>query len=509
MLAAGTALKEPRLRANTRPPTAHPATRMAAAAPARLSRVPPSAHLELFRLTDTAVVVLAMAGAFLVTNRHQICDLEQFLALRITMKNALLFTGFVMVWQHIFTATNRPAGAVAGRGCGELVQVSTACTLTALMAAVVPLSGLSRSFGLPAVVLFWLSSVPATVAARRVGSAISIALRRVGPVRKMLIVGSGPLAYAAYRTVCECPGAPFQVLGFVDTNARIAIPDIRERHLGELGELESVLMHRDVDLVVMALPVKSCYGRIQEAIRVCERVGVESRYLAEIFQGELAWQEYDADVGLPSVAMKVVRDDVRTVAKRAFDVAASLAGLLVLSPLLLSIALAIRLTSPGPVLFAQQRYGLNRRVFRMYKFRTMVAGAEALQQSLEHLNEACGPVFKIRDDPRVTPLGKLLRRTSLDELPQLVNVLRGEMSLVGPRPLPLRDVRHFSHGALMRRFSVRPGVTGLWQVSGRSDLGFDDWIRLDLQYIDRWSFTLDLRILLRTLPAVVRGAGAC
>jgi lipopolysaccharide/colanic/teichoic acid biosynthesis glycosyltransferase len=144
----------------------------------------------------------------------------------------------------------------------------------------------------------------------------------------------------------------------------------------------------------------------------------------------------------------------------------------------------------------------------MYKFRTMVSNAEALQPELEHLNEAGGPVFKIRRDPRVTPLGRVLRRTSLDELPQLFNVMLGDMSLVGPRPLPLRDVHRFSAPASLRRFSVRPGITCLWQVNGRSDLGFDDWVRMDLQYIDRWSLLLDLRILARTLPAVLRGAGA-
>jgi lipopolysaccharide/colanic/teichoic acid biosynthesis glycosyltransferase len=170
--------------------------------------------------------------------------------------------------------------------------------------------------------------------------------------------------------------------------------------------------------------------------------------------------------------------------------------------------LAVRLTSPGPVMFSQLRYGRNRRRFRMYKFRTMVEGADAQQSQLEELNEAAGPVFKIRRDPRITPFGAFLRRTSLDELPQLWNVLRGDMSLVGPRPLPLRDVNQFAEGRLMRRFSVLPGITGLWQVSGRSSLAFDEWLRLDLAYIDQWSLTLDLRILARTIPAVLSGRGA-
>jgi len=177
-------------------------------------------------------------------------------------------------------------------------------------------------------------------------------------------------------------------------------------------------------------------------------------------------------------------------------------------PLLAISALAIKLTSPGPILFTQERYGLNKRRFKMYKLRTMVADAELQQQMLEEFNEASGPVFKIREDPRLTRVGKVLRRFSIDELPQLLNVLRGEMSLVGPRPLPLRDVSRFSEPALMRRFSVYPGISGLWQVGGRSDVGFDEWIRLDLKYIDEWSLTLDLRILLLTVPTVIQGRGA-
>jgi lipopolysaccharide/colanic/teichoic acid biosynthesis glycosyltransferase len=160
------------------------------------------------------------------------------------------------------------------------------------------------------------------------------------------------------------------------------------------------------------------------------------------------------------------------------------------------------------VLFTQERYGYNKRRFRMYKLRTMVVDAEARQAGLEAMNEASGPVFKIRSDPRQTPVGRVLRRWSIDELPQLYNVLRGDMSLVGPRPLPIRDVSRFAEPALMRRFSVRPGITCLWQISGRSELTFDDWVKLDLRYIDGWSLMLDVRILLRTLPAVLRGRGA-
>jgi lipopolysaccharide/colanic/teichoic acid biosynthesis glycosyltransferase len=173
-----------------------------------------------------------------------------------------------------------------------------------------------------------------------------------------------------------------------------------------------------------------------------------------------------------------------------------------------AIALAIRLTSRGPVVFTQTRYGYMKRLFPMYKFRTMVADAEQIQDQLEDRNEAAGPMFKIRADPRITAVGRFLRRWSLDELPQLWNVLMGTMSLVGPRPMAIRDVGQFTEPWLMRRFSMRPGITCLWQISDRSDLGFDRWIVLDLEYIARWSLWLDLGILVRTIPAVIRGSGA-
>jgi lipopolysaccharide/colanic/teichoic acid biosynthesis glycosyltransferase len=190
------------------------------------------------------------------------------------------------------------------------------------------------------------------------------------------------------------------------------------------------------------------------------------------------------------------------------DLLISFVLVLVLAPLLVAVAIAIKVTSPGTVLFLQERVGLNRRRFRIYKFRTMVPDAERLMPSLVSMNEASGPVFKIRDDPRITPIGRLLRRSSIDELPQLFNVLKGEMSLVGPRPLPVRDYQGFNEDWQRRRFSVKPGITCLWQVNGRSAISFEQWMLLDLQYMDEWSLWLDIKILARTVPAVMRGSGA-
>jgi exopolysaccharide biosynthesis polyprenyl glycosylphosphotransferase len=204
----------------------------------------------------------------------------------------------------------------------------------------------------------------------------------------------------------------------------------------------------------------------------------------------------------------VTPDGYRLVVKRAIDIVGSIAGLIVFAPLFVIVAIAIKLTSRGPVIYAQERCGLNKRPLRMYKFRSMSADADRLQTSLEERNEASGPVFKIRDDPRVTPLGRLLRKSSLDELPQLWNVLRGDMSLVGPRPLPWRDVQRITRPSAMRRVSMRPGLTCLWQVQGRNNLDFERWVELDLEYIDSWSLGLDLWIMLKTIPAVLSANGA-
>jgi len=196
------------------------------------------------------------------------------------------------------------------------------------------------------------------------------------------------------------------------------------------------------------------------------------------------------------------------VAKRALDFSLAQVALIAVSPIMLLAALLIKLTSPGPILFTQKRIGHNKRKFTIYKFRTMTADAENKMQEIEHLNEISGPVFKIKQDPRITPVGRFLRKTSIDELPQLINVLNGGMSLVGSRPLPLRDYEGFSQDWHRRRSSVRPGITRLWQVSGRSSIPFEKWMELDMQDIDKWSLWLDFKIPAKTIPAVLGGSGA-
>ena len=194
--------------------------------------------------------------------------------------------------------------------------------------------------------------------------------------------------------------------------------------------------------------------------------------------------------------------------KRTLDIAVSLVMLLGLAPILLLAALLIKYDSPGPVFFVQKRLGINKRRFWLFKFRTMTSDAEARIAELEQFNEMSGPVFKIKHDPRITRIGKYLRKCSIDELPQLINVLKGDMSLVGPRPLPERDYHGFNADWQRRRFTVKPGITCLWQVNGRNNIPFDDWMKLDMMYIDNWSLELDFKILLATIPAVFSGSGA-
>jgi exopolysaccharide biosynthesis polyprenyl glycosylphosphotransferase len=204
----------------------------------------------------------------------------------------------------------------------------------------------------------------------------------------------------------------------------------------------------------------------------------------------------------------VPQDGWQILLKRLTDILGSAVLVLVLVPLFALVALHIKLDSPGPIFFRQERVGLNKRRFPLLKFRTMRQGADQQQETFEDLNEADGPVFKIKDDPRLTRLGRFLRRYSIDELPQLFNVLKGDMSLVGPRPLPVRDVSRINAQWHKRRFSVKPGITCLWQVNGRSDVSFDRWVQMDLEYIDHWCLGLDIKILIKTVPVVLRGSGA-
>ena len=264
-----------------------------------------------------------------------------------------------------------------------------------------------------------------------------------------------------------------------------------------------------MDEVVVALPIATFYQQVASIVFLCQEHGVLVRTTGTFFDFDQPHRR-TLTQGINSTI--TLHDDSwdpwASLLKRTVDLTLSVALLFALSPLLAVIALLIKITSPGPVFFIQKRLGLGKNPFKIIKFRTMVADAESQISKVEHLNETSGPTFKIKNDPRITPLGKFLRKTSLDEIPQLLNVVMGDMSLVGPRPLPLRDYEGFSKDWHRRRFSVKPGITCLWQIMGRSSIAFEEWMALDMRYIDQWSVWLDIKILFQTIPAVFRGSGA-
>ena len=270
------------------------------------------------------------------------------------------------------------------------------------------------------------------------------------------------------------------------------------------------LMHQHSPNGVIIQARDSNLGQLEDVIHVCELEGVEAWLVADLFKTRISRKSFDDFHGRPTLVFRSAPEaSWQGVIKTLMDFLGAVLLLLVSSPFTLAAIALIKITSPGPVFFRQQRCGLNGRPFTMLKFRSMSTDAEQRKHEIERLNEMSGPVFKVTNDPRVTPVGRLLRKFSIDEFPQLWNVLRGEMSLVGPRPLPVDEVRRFSDIAHRRRLSVKPGLTCLWQISGRSDMkSFDEWVRLDLEYIDSWSLWLDIRILVQTIPVVLLGKGA-
>jgi exopolysaccharide biosynthesis polyprenyl glycosylphosphotransferase len=325
---------------------------------------------------------------------------------------------------------------------------------------------------------------------------------------RVLIVGAGELGRAVMRNIVAHPEFGYDVVGFVDDDPEKGRTDIgRFKGLGGVEKLPSLISEHKVNEVIVTLPWQY-HRKILNIIYQCEREQVRPRIVPDIFQIVLSQMHIDDLGGIPLISIKDASFGGWSKAlKRSIDFTFSLVGLVVLAPLLGLIALAIKLDSPGPILFRQVRLGKEGKPFTLSKFRSMCLDAEEKQARLTELNEADGPIFKIRDDPRLTRVGKILRRVSLDELPQLYNVLRGEMSLIGPRPPLPQEVEQYREWH-KRRLEVSPGMTGLPQVSGRSDLTFDEMALLDIFYIEEWSLALDAKIFLKTIPSVILGRGA-
>jgi exopolysaccharide biosynthesis polyprenyl glycosylphosphotransferase len=331
-----------------------------------------------------------------------------------------------------------------------------------------------------------------------------LALRAAGYQRRAMLVGTGQHIREVAHALADAPHSPIEVVGFVSLEP---LPANGLRSLGSLENLEAVLAQERIDEVIIADPQFPQVEAV-ELVDRCHQRGVRVRLAPSTMEILIHRAEFVPGESVPLFELKPpVFAGIDFALKRTFDAIGASILLILLSPLLLAIALAVRLTSRGPVVFRSMRPGIGQKPFACLKFRTMYTDAEQRQAGLEVLNEASGALFKIRNDPRMTRVGRLLRRFSLDELPQLINVLRGDMSLVGPRPLPERDFDKLEEWH-RKRYLVLPGITGLWQVSGRSELDFDDLVHLDFIYLEHWSLALDLTILLKTIPAVLMQRGA-
>jgi len=465
------------------------------------------------KLSDLSLVLISLG--LVIIFRYAPAENPSFvvdyLSQRVKVGNAILGVLLLVCWYGAFAAQGLYTSHRLSSGFKELREIARAiaiCSIALLVTAQVgrwPTINLRTAGGF-AIVGFVL------VAGVRMGLRYNLRrLRASGHnLKTLVIVGAGERAqrFAAHMKRRQDLG--YKVIGFVDSDPAYSTTSLEGApYMGTIEDLPRLIAHEVIDEVTVALPIKSHYTQIETAVSLLEEQGITTHVLSDLFPQKLARsQAVDFD-GAPIVTLGSAPPfSWRTEAKRIIDLTVSTTLLIICAPLFALVAIAIKFDSHGPVFFIQERVGFSKRRFRMIKFRTMSVDAESRMKDIEHLNEKSGPIFKIKKDPRITRVGKWLRKTTIDELPQLINVLVGDMSVVGPRPLSVRDAVRMEEAWQKRRFSVKPGLTCLWQVSGRSNLSFEQWMQLDLDYIDHWSLKLDASILLRTIPAIVLARGA-
>ena len=469
--------------------------------------------INLLKIFDLVLVTLSFgAASILAAYSDNRVSIAEFLSLRVKISNCVIFVAFLIVWHLLLRSYGLYRSKSVPTREADILEAMKAIALSTVCLGAGAVFFHIRLVTPLFLLLFW-SFGTFLVAVSRISlrRTLDQVLQRGRNLRYVLIVGTNPRAVEFARRIKAEPERGYRVLGFVDDDWVMIGEHEKSGYalVCDTHGLPEFLRRNVVDEVAMYLPLRSNYERASKVAELCEQNGILIRFDGDIFSLKKAHSSTEEFAGQPYVtASTAARDWWPLTIKRTLDILFSVILLILFSPVFLLAAMLIYSTSEGPIFYLQERVGLNKRRFRMYKFRTMVRNAEKLMDRLESLNEASGPVFKIKKDPRITQVGKILRRTSVDELPQLLNVLKGEMSLVGPRPLPVRDYEGFNADWQRRRFSVRPGITCLWQIAGRNSIPFEQWMRLDLQYVDEWSLWLDLKILARTIPAVVKGVGA-
>ena len=468
--------------------------------------------LNALKVFDLVVMVLSFGVASVAVSQASPTSLAEFFAMRVKIGNFLIFCGLLLVWHFLFLGFGMYASRRLSRRreeISDILKVTSVAALAILLAAALFRIRMVRQIFLPT---FWIASTCSLIAGRLAMRAVLKRVRQHGRnLRDVLIVGTNPRAIRFARKIESAAELGYRVIGFID-DEWAGTQEFAQSGFDRVctfSDAPAFLRKNVVDEVMVALPMGSMHAQATHLAELCAEQGIMLRFLPNVFELKSARSRTEEIAGHSVVTHYTgPLDGWAVVVKRVLDIMFSLSLIIVLGPVFVITAALIKLTSPGPVFFLQSRLGLNKRRFFVCKFRTMVPDAERRMKEIEHLNEVSGPVFKIKNDPRITPTGGFLRKTSIDELPQLFNVLKGDMSLVGPRPLPVRDYEGFSQDWQRRRFSVRPGITCLWQVNGRSAIAFEKWMELDLEYIDKWSLWLDFEILLRTVPAVLKGSGA-
>jgi exopolysaccharide biosynthesis polyprenyl glycosylphosphotransferase len=469
--------------------------------------------INLLKLVDLLIVVSSFGlTVVLIVHEQNKISLATFLSMRTKISNVLIFLLTLYVSHLVFQLFGLYQSRRLSSSLAEIADVLKATTFSV---ACFVLVGSIFSIGMITwifLLAFWVINTIMLGASRVALRAALARIRARGRnLRYLLVFGTNPRAVAFGQKIVTSPERGYRLLGFVDDDwpGMANFKNSGFHLVCNYDGLAEFLRRNIVDEVVIYLPFASFYRFWSEVASLCAHHGIKVRLNSDTFGlNNARWLAEEAGGGHYLATQTGAGEGWPLTVKRTLDIVISSVLLLFLAPIMIGVAIAIKLTSPGPVLFLQERIGRNKRRFKIYKFRTMVPNAEQLMPSLESKNEMSGPVFKIKKDPRITSIGRILRRTSVDELPQLFNVLKGDMSLVGPRPLPVRDYEGFNEDWQRRRFSVRPGITCLWQVNGRSGISFDQWMLLDLQYMDEWSLWLDLKILARTVPAVLRGSGA-
>jgi len=467
--------------------------------------------INLLKLSDIFILACSLLASAWLAGYEMwgSVKMTQILALRIRILN-LIYLGLLMgVWQFFFKYFRLYESRRLNTLFNEWKDILKATSFGSLSfyaaGKIFHIDAFSFSF----ILIFFAASTAFTVSFRTLLRLFLKKVRLYGRnLRNVIIVGTNERAYEFARKIEEDRHLGYRVLGYVDS--AVHLPHNGRKLLGKPENFSAILNNYIVDEVVITLPIKSSYETIQQIISACEEQGVIVRHVNDLFKTRIARSRLEEfEEGSVTTISSWPLAGWRQLAKRNLDILLGAFFILITSPVMFLAALAIKLTSPGPVFFVQERIGFNKRRFKVYKFRTMYVNAEKMHDELLDKNEMDGPVFKIKNDPRITSVGRILRKTSLDELPQFFNILRGEMSIVGPRPLSVRDYNNgFSTDWHRRRFSVPPGITCIWQIKGRNDISFEDWMKLDMEYIDNWKLSLDLKIILKTIPVVISGKGA-